>query len=116
MDYFNYSVDTFSFSSLEGSALEGIGWKTANFGMVGVATSFFKAELGAETFPIDESGSVYRGGSAFRPVVTRVGGAIKAARGTFEVAGVGAGVEGALSLGLTIGGGTKGCKRKRDHD
>ena len=79
--------------------------------MVGVATSFFKAELGAETFPIDESGSVYRGGSAFRPVVARVGGAIKAARGSFDGAGVGAGVEGALSLGM-IGGGANGWKRR----
>lgn len=60
-------------------------------------------------FPIGARGSAYlaiAGGSPFLAVVARVGGAIKAASGSFDAAG--AGVEGALSLDLIIGGGANG--------
>jgi len=48
------------------------------------------------------------GGSPFLALVARLGGAIKAASGSFDAAGAGAGVEGALSLDFIIGGGANG--------
>jgi hypothetical protein len=67
---------------------------------------------GVDIFPIiGARGSAYLaaivGGSPFL-AVARLGGAIKAARGSFDAAGAGAGVEGALSLDLMIGGGANG--------
>ena len=62
-------------------------------------------------FLLGAKGSAYLdivGGSPFLADVARLGGAIKAASGSFDATGSGAGVEGALSLDFMIGGGANG--------
>jgi len=72
---------------------------------------------GVDIFAIDARGSAYfeivggiprTGGIPFLPVDARLGGAIKAASGSFDAAGAGAGVDGALSFDFIIGGGANG--------
>lgn len=68
---------------------------------------------GVDIFPIDARvdivGGIPRtGGIPFLAVDARLGGAIKAASGSFDGAGAGAGVDGALSLDFIIGGGANG--------